>query len=144
MKTVILKAHSYLFAMLLTASMMSCQKASSDDTPNPSGPVSILGKWKITLFQEDEKNETSNFAGYTFDFIDDGTIIAVKGSITISGKHYKGNDDSKVKYIIDFGNASPLNELNEDWEIIEQSASKIHLLHVSGGNGGIDDLVFEK
>ncbi|MEZ4988540.1 MAG: hypothetical protein R2795_26535 [Saprospiraceae bacterium] len=35
-------------------------------------------------------------------------------------------------------------ELNEDWEIISQSDTRIELVHVSGGNGGTDYLTFER
>jgi hypothetical protein len=144
MKALLLKANIYFYALLFAASFIGCQKSPSSDNTTPGGTVTISGKWKITLFQEDEKNETAHFTGYTFDFKDNGTIVAVKGSTSLTGKHYEGLDDSKLKYIIDFGTTSPLNELNEDWEILTQSTTKFQLKHVSGGNGGIDNLVFEK
>jgi hypothetical protein len=145
MKTLIMKSKFFYFALLLLAGMVGCQNQSVDDNPNTTGTsTTISGKWKITLYKEDNKDETNHFTGYTFDFNTDGTVVATKGSISVTGKHYDGVDDSKVKYILDFGSTSPLDELNEDWEIIEQSATKLHLYHKSGGNGGTDDLIFEK
>jgi len=35
-------------------------------------------------------------------------------------------------------------DLNDDWDFISQSATKVELIDVSGGNGGTDYLTFEK
>ena len=35
-------------------------------------------------------------------------------------------------------------ELNDDWDVVSQSATKIELIDVSGGNGGTDYLTFER
>lgn len=140
-----MKSKLFYFTLVLMVGIVACQNQTVDDNPNTHGTgTTINGKWKITLFQEDEKNETYHFTGFTFDFKTDGTVIATKGSTIVTGKHYEGIDDSKVKYILDYGSVSPFDELNEDWEIIEQTATKLHLYHKSGGNGGVDDLIFEK
>ena len=39
---------------------------------------------------------------------------------------------------------STLSSLNDDWHILEQTAKKIKLEDVSGGNGGTDYLTFEQ
>jgi len=46
--------------------------------------------------------------------------------------------------VLNFGNTIPFNELNDDWEILEESATKIRMQDVSGGSGGTDLLTFEK
>ena len=38
----------------------------------------------------------------------------------------------------------PFEDLNDDWDFISQSSTKIELIDVSGGNGGTDYLTFEK
>jgi hypothetical protein len=35
-------------------------------------------------------------------------------------------------------------DLNDDWDIISRSSTKIELIDISGGNGGTDYLTFEK
>ena len=42
------------------------------------------------------------------------------------------------------GNFNDFEDLNDDWDIISQSSSKIELIDISGGNGGTDYLTFEK
>jgi len=46
--------------------------------------------------------------------------------------------------ILNFGHQVPFDELNEDWEVISKSDTKINLRHVSGGDGSIDVLEFTK
>jgi hypothetical protein len=50
----------------------------------------------------------------------------------------------KQTYILTLGSAAPLDELNEDWRIVEQTAFKITLEHISGGNGDTDRLILER
>lgn len=118
----------------------SCKK---DDSSNITDIV-VSGNWKISLFQEDGSIKTSNYSGYSFIFNSNNTISATKNSQSTNGSWSSGNDDSKSKLVINFGSVSPLDELNEDWEILEKSSSIIKLKHISGGDGSIDYLNFEK
>ncbi len=118
----------------------SCKK---DDNSNVADIIKE-GNWKITLFQEDGTTKTSNYSGYSFVFNSNNTISATKNSQSYSGSWSSGNDDSKSKLILNFGSTSPLDELNEDWEILEKTSSIIKLKHISGGDGSVDYLNFEK
>lgn len=117
----------------------SCEKLKNDassDFINKKG-------WKIILYQENSQNHTDKFSDYTFDFMANGELFATYKNNQIAGVWSTGIDDSKNKLIINFNNDA-LEDLNEDWEIIEQSPSIIKLRHISGGNGEIDNLTFEK
>ena len=48
------------------------------------------------------------------------------------------------KLNIKLGTSSAFEELNDDWHVIQQSGTLLKLEDVSGGNGGTDDLSFEK
>lgn len=109
----------------------SCKK---DDSSNITDIV-VNGNWKISLFQEDGSVKTSDYSGYSFIFNSNNTISATKNSLSTNGTWSSGNDDSKSKLVINFGSVSPLDELNEDWEILEKSSSIIKLKHISGGDG---------
>ncbi len=126
-------------ALLTTA---ACKK--DDNNSTPSLPVNLpSGTWKLTYFWDD-KDETAYFADYSFDFQSNGTATATNGSTTVPGTWADGNDDSKQKLILNFQATGKFEELNEDWEIVSQTNTKIELRHVSGGNGGTDFLTFEK
>jgi hypothetical protein len=127
---------------ILVFGLSSCTKDKKSTDPSTSDIVG-QGTWKVTLFNDSGDDETQNFAGYNFTFNSNGTIAAVKNASTVNGTWNTGSDDSQNKLILDFGTTVQFSELNEDWVILEQTASKIRLEHVSGGNGGTDLLTFE-
>ncbi len=144
-----------LIGLLLSFSISSCFGSDDDDShhdddDNSNGSTTeivIEGNWKVTLFQEDNSNQTAHFNGYAFDFETNGILTAVNGSNTQTGNWNNGGDDSANKLNIDFPSAqddSPFEEISEDWNIITKTVTKIELKHVSGGDGSIDLLTFEK
>lgn len=122
--------------------VLSCKK---DDNSGSTNSTNILkqGNWRITLYNDSGKDETSYFSGYTFTF-SNGVVTAVKGSSSVSGTYATKIDDSKNKFVLNFAATSPFDELNDDWHIVEETSSKIRLEDVSGGNGETDLLTFEK
>jgi hypothetical protein len=130
-------------AFLAILSITSCKK---DEKISPSNSSTVLQdtNWKVTLFSEDGVNETSYFSGYTFDFMDGGVVKATSGSNTVNGTWATRDDSGKTKLDLNFDDVNNFDELDEDWEILTQSSTKIELKHVSGGNGGTDLLTFEK
>jgi len=101
------------------------------------------GTWYISYFQEDDDIETDDFAGYNFTFASNGTSIAVKNAITTNGTWDEFVDSGQNKLELTF-NGDDLDEIEEDWRIIEFSITVIKLKHVSGGDGSIDYLTFTK
>ena len=128
---------------ILVFGLYSCKKTKVQQIHQPHFDIVGQGTWKVTLFNDSGNEETQNFAGYNFTFNSNGTIAAVKNASTVNGTWNTGSDDSQNKLILDFGTTVQFSELNEDWVILEQTASKIRLEHVSGGNGGTDLLTFE-
>lgn len=104
----------------------------------------ISGKWSVSKYQNKDKDRTSYFTGYGFEFKTGGDIIAAKGTSIINGtwKSYVDSGKSKLKFT--FPDVNKFGELNEDWEIISQSATTLNLKNVSGGNGGTSNLSFSK
>lgn len=141
--------------MLNTASMCS-----SDDDSSSSADASQIvntvtdGTWRVTLFDEDGNDHTNDFNGYDFTFGPSNVLTATNGGTTVTGywsvtnSSSNSSDDDSSGSDIDFNIlfTSPANfaELSEDWHILERTATKIRLRHISGGNGGTDLLTFEK
>jgi len=109
-----------------------------------------LGTWRITLFIDSGVDDTKDFAGYKFIFNTNGVLDSSNGV-----KEYEGtwsisdsnsNDDSPndLDFNIHFNLTNDFEDLNEDWDFISNSATKIELIDVSGGNVGTDYLTFEK
>ncbi|MCA6074522.1 hypothetical protein [Fulvivirga sedimenti] len=110
------------------------------------------GDWIITYYFDD-KDETADYAGYTFTFNENGSIIAKNGSTEVSGtwsvtRDDDSNDDNPdegdIDFNINFISPEKFAELSDDWDIKSRTSSKIELIDVSGGNGGTDFLTFER
>ncbi len=105
----------------------------------------VDGTWRVTYFY-DEKDETSDYEGYVFIFDDNGTTMATKNSTPVFGTWIAGNSiNGTVELILGFGLTSPLEELAEDWVIIESSNVRMKMEHVSNsGTGDTETLILEK
>lgn len=135
----------FIFSSLTILLLMSGCKKNSDSTTSNSLQTNIQSSiWKITNYNNNGADQTSDFNGYSFTFKSGNLISATYSNGSANGSWSIGTDDSKQKLIISFPNSSPLDELNEDWEVLAQNSSIIQLKHVSGGNGGIQLLTFEK
>ncbi|PHS68100.1 MAG: hypothetical protein COB12_01995 [Flavobacterium sp.] len=146
-----------VFTVLIT--VISCSTtddnnvddSSSGDnsTANQIENTAQTGTWRITYFYDSDHEETNSFSGYNFTFNSDGSLIAVNGNTTITGSwsitdSSSSSSDDDHHFNIFFASPNDFEELSDDWEIISTSDTKIKLTDVSGGNGGIDFLTFEK
>lgn len=118
-----------------------------DDSPSGGGSstlssIIVEGTWYVSYFFDDT-DETSDYAGYNFTFNVSGTATAVKNTTTINGSwsNYIDSGDEKLEFSFD---GSILDELEDDWEVTEYSATQIRLKDVSGGGSGTDYLYLTK
>lgn len=152
----LLKATLAIF--IYTGLAMSCDKDDDDNNQQQNTNVSQTintaqsGSWKVTYFFDTDQDETDHFTGYVFTFNENGALVAVNGSTTITGTwsvtdSNSSDDDggsSDADFNIFFVSPPDFEDLSDDWDIISVSNSKIELTDVSGGNGGTDFLTFEK
>jgi hypothetical protein len=140
-KNLMKRVKIFLAALIISSvGFQSCSKDKQEEIATTVATNYVNnGKWKITKFEEDGKNETDHFAGYVFEFNTNGTVTASKDEKVVRGTWSKGDN----KFIINFDTA-PFNELNEDWVVKNGNATSMQLQHVSGGDGSIDYLNFEK
>jgi hypothetical protein len=133
-----------LLILFLLFSFIAC-----NDDPTPSlinDNSTVLGTWKVKSYIDNKgRDQTSNYTAYTFNFLENGALEAVKSGAKTKGTYSNLTDSGKQKFIINMINAnSELTELNEDWIIVEKTASQITLTNISGGNGGTSTLIFVK
>jgi hypothetical protein len=147
---------SAVMAMLFVLTTSSTC-SDDDDSPisnsnNSAEVVNIVnnGTWRITYFYDTDQEETSNFNGYNFTFGANNVLTASNGTNNYTGvwsiSDSNSNDDSPsdLDFNIVFNSPAQFEELSDDWDIIEKSATVIQLRDVSGGNGGTDYLTFTK
>ena len=118
-----------------------------DDSPSGGGNgnlSSILtsGSWYVSYFFDDT-DETSDYAGYVFTFNTNGTTQATLNGNFLNGtwSNYLDSGDEKLDLIYE---GLTLDELEDDWEVVEFTATQIRLKDVSGGDGSTDYLYFTK
>ncbi len=101
---------------------------------------------------EDDRDETNDFSGFDFTFEGTGKLTATNGtetfegtwSITDSDPNDDDASDDDLDFNINFDLTNDFEDLNDDWDFISRSATKIELIDISGGDGGTDLLTFEK
>jgi hypothetical protein len=139
-----------LVFFLNTASMCSSDDASIATNQTNLVNTATSGTWRITSYLDSGVVETNNFSGYNFIFSQNGTLTAIGNGLTNSGTwsitDTNSNDDSldDLDFNISFSSPADFFDLTDDWEIVSRTDTKIVLIDISGGNGGTDNLTFEK
>ncbi len=108
----------FFFFFTLATLFFSCKKS-------PSRLIES-GSWMVSLYMEGNKDETSDFNGYIFDFNKDGTLVATQPSGAVSlGSWSYDKDANKYRYSI--AGTDKLEKLNDSWIIISTSKTLIQL-----------------
>lgn len=135
--------------------LFSC---TSEDDSNPSANLAGVqevqstvqsGNWRITNMNDSGEDETSDFDGYRFTFSEDGSVSATNGTVTQNGTWsviYDSDDDDgdnddgddDIEFILFFPvpDTSDFEDLNDDWDIVSITDSRIELID----DGDIDEL----
>ena len=139
-----------LVLILAVITMFACQ--SGDDSGNVQTnefetikTILPQGDWKITTLIDGTSDYTAQFESFAFTFNADGTVVAVNDILSEPGTWaYDNSSSSGEELILQFSTMDPFDELNDDWDIVSISSSKIELMDVSGGNGETELLTFTK
>ncbi len=102
------------------------------------------GEWKVASYVDDGNDQTADYTDFVFDFNSDGTATATDSNGTTNGTWSVIIDDNELNLVLNFGTAFPLEELEDDWDVLNFTDVLVELQDISGGNGGTDSLTFEK
>ena len=121
-------------------------------TPNTGGnsgdalllsDTMIDGTWFVALYLDDgDEDETSNYDSFSFDFQSNGVVIASNTSVSLSGTWFVTGTDDNLKVILNFFDVYPLDELDDDWLVIEFQNNQVKL--ADDDDSDADILIFEK
>ncbi|MCB0568281.1 MAG: hypothetical protein KDC66_00880, partial [Phaeodactylibacter sp.] len=100
--------------MFLLIGFSACTNSSSDDNQpdTPSTTLTTTGQWRVSYYFDKDKDETSDFNGYTFSFLDNGVLEASRNGSTTAGTWKVISDDGHQKLVIVIGSAKPLIDLS--------------------------------
>ncbi|MFD1062689.1 hypothetical protein ACFQ1Q_05480 [Winogradskyella litorisediminis] len=102
------------------------------------------GDWYVTYFFDDT-DETADFSDYVFNFASDNTATATDTNGSTNGIWSTTSGDETVLGLnLNFGTTIPLDELADDWDVLEVTNDIIRLKDISGGDGSEDFLTFER
>lgn len=145
----------YRVVLVLSLSLIVSCSTSEDDSTNNTVEIQQLestaetGTWRVTNLVDSGRDETSDFNGYVFSFLENGTVTATNGTTIYDGTWSvtrDDDDDNDVEFNIFFPvpDSNDFDDLNDDWDIVSYSDTIINLIDISGGNGDTDMLTFEK
>ncbi len=98
-------------------------------------PLVTKGAWKINLYVGADKDQTNEFAGYSFTFDQGGQVKAEKNGTVITGNW--SEDDISKKITISLPTKDPiLTKLNDYWNISSVSKSGINLQNLDNPTSG--------
>lgn len=136
-----------LFAIVVFASCSSNDDSGNVNT-NEFEPIKTTlpqGEWMVSKLIDGQSDHTTDFESFIFNFSEDGTVAATNDLFTESGTWaYDNSSNSAEKLVLLFSETTPFDEINDDWDIVSVSNSKIELSDVSGGNGDVKLLTFTK
>jgi hypothetical protein len=160
MKTNNFKLTSLVILVFIALAIVLISCPSDDDNLNSSSTQNELqteieadielGTWRITSFIDSGTDETNYFAGYNFTFYSSGVLNAnngtnnYDGTWSISDSSSSSNSQDDLDFNINFNLTNDFEELNDDWDFISHTSTKIELVDISDENDGDDYLTFEK
>jgi len=148
-----MKTLKLILFLLCLFFLNACSSSDDDPSADPTPVINTVnqGAWRVTSFIDSGNDETSHFNGYTFTFGASSVVTATNGTNTYTGTWSVTSDDSNddnpgsdLDFNIAFASPADFAELSEDWSIASYTSTQIALIHISGGNGGTDTLVFTK
>lgn len=159
------KGFYYSLITLLSIALLSFSCSNDDGDSSMDNSLQIAqvqgiaenGTWRITNFNDSGQDYTQNFSGYTFTFNTDGTLVAINDTIALDGTWSvtsdsssdddgSDDDDDDIEFNIFFPVPVTNNfeDLNDDWDIVSTSATRIELIDYSDNSITTDRLIFEK
>ncbi|NNG10223.1 MAG: hypothetical protein HKM92_08615, partial [Arenibacter sp.] len=122
-----------------------CDDNSDDDDVAEIRNIMMGGEWLVAKYTEGDKDETQNYAAFTFAFQAQLSVSVTTGE---TGPSYPGlwriirDSEGELKCYLNFGLATAMQVLMDDWKIVSATTDRIELKMVNENN--VEILVFEK
>lgn len=101
--------------------------------------------WSVSSYIDDGTDDTSDFENYVLSFGEEGVLTAVINDTTTEGTwSVSVSSSAELELIIDLGEAEPLDELTDSWDVTGLTENTVELEDVSGGDGSVDTLVIQR
>jgi hypothetical protein len=116
----------YLLFPISACFLFSCSNEVDIANPNDVKDIITQGKWKVNMYVDVNQDQTSDFAGYSFIFSKNGTLIADCNGTNCNGTWTE--DAVARKITLNFTNATPvLERINNQWSLAEVNAGLVNM-----------------
>ena len=105
------------------------------------------GDWMVASYVDGGIDETSNYAGFDFSFGMEQilTVSTNMDPLTTGLWRVVRDSDGKLKVYLNLGDGDDIfADLTDDWDFVSVTANRLELKDISGGDGTVTVLVFEK
>ena len=116
------KITCFCAVLIMAGSFVSCMKHDTLSTTNTgTNTLGVAGgQFKISLYFDDNRDKTSNFSGYSFEFISGGIVKATSGTTVTNGTWSESGNRFQITF-----SQSPLDKLSHNWVIEEKTTSNM-------------------
>ena len=121
---------SMKFSMLVLIAMtfaMGCTTDTANPNPNQPSVNPPSDSWRVTWYWDKDKDETSDFAQYTFYFRSSGVFEAINNGNIVTGTWATTSDEGSQRLVLFLSNTKPLSNANDDWVIVTSDEQSIKL-----------------
>ena len=117
-KFMFMKKVLFLATIILFIGAFGCKKAVEDIKRNYVIDIMTNGRWYVEQFKEGSTEVTADFAGYEFQFYENGKVDGIKNTTTQQGTW--AADVSALTITSNFPSAvAPLQKLNAVWKLTD-------------------------
>lgn len=113
---------------LAAAILLSEDDCDDDDGIDPEFVQALLsGGWMIESFVSEGVDQTDDWENYVLEFNADGTLTASDGNTQLTGTWQSETDDGELELTLQLNVSNPLDDINEDWTVLNYSSALIEL-----------------
>ena len=123
-----------------------CDDNANDGDVSEIRNIMMGGDWVVASYVEADMDSTVDYNGYSVQFMAEYQISVLEGGEAFGMGLWRvlRNSDQELKVYLNFGDSMPFDELTDDWTFVSITDTRIELKDISGGDGSISTLVFEK
>lgn len=126
------------FLFVLTGAAFATMTSCDDDDDGTSGTTTpqsseiaealLSDDWTVESLIDDGEDETADFTEFVLTFNAEGQVTANHGTnsdLSRNGTYNVYTDDDQVELEMNFPNPGVLDDLNDDWYFVSQSATSL-------------------
>ncbi|WP_456422153.1 hypothetical protein [Lutibacter sp.] len=117
-----------------------------DNNEGKTELINILneGTWLVANFENEGESKTANYNDFVIDFKNNYSVTATKDNNTIEGSWSVFYENEKLKLELNFGEATPFDEFNENWLMVDVKSTRVEVNNLDDSGNEESNLVFER